>query len=207
MPRLKESEKDKVMKETRTLLLRAATEEFAKEGYTGANINQISIHAGFAKGTIYNYFNSKRSLMLDLIDEIAAGHVEFIDRSVMQVDDPSQRVDIFFTAGFQWVTDNLSQGQVLFTTLNGPDIEFKTRMFAAYQPMFKLVAEKILANGIDQGKFRPMDPITTANLLMNIYLGTGSQVNEKGKQWIPAEQVSEFVLRSLQAGLPDERID
>ena len=198
MPRHKEADKENVMHETRTLLLSAATEEFAREGYTGANINRISRNAGFAKGTIYNYFASKRALMLALIDVIAANHFNFMVHKVLQEDEPAQRMELFFEAGFDWVTENLPQGRVLFTTLNGPDIEFKTRMFAAYQPMFQLVAQDILAVGIEQGVFRPVEPVSTAGLIMTIYLGTGSQVNEQGEQWFPPDQVSDFVLKSLQ---------
>jgi AcrR family transcriptional regulator len=192
------------MNETRSLLLNSAAEEFAREGYNGANINRISKNAGFAKGTIYNYFESKRALMLDLIDDIAAGHFDFMVRSVLQADHPSRRMELFFAAGFQWVSEYLPQGRVLFTTLNGPDIEFKASMFSAYQPMFKLVAEDILVPGIEQAIFRPADPFSTASLIMTIYLGTGSQVNEQGEQWFPPDQVSDFVLRSIQVDAVQE---
>jgi AcrR family transcriptional regulator len=198
MPRYKESDREEIMSETRNLLLQAATEEFAREGYLGANINRISKNAGFAKGTIYNYFESKRALMLALIDEIAAGHWEFMTHQVLQEKDPARRMELFFEAGFAWVTKNLPQGRVLFTTLNGPDEEFKVRMFDAYQPMFQMVGSDILAAGMEQGIFRQLEPVSTAGLIMNIYLGTGSQVNEQGQQWFPPGQVSEFVLKALQ---------
>jgi AcrR family transcriptional regulator len=74
MPRYKETDRQESMGRTRQLLLQAATAEFAREGYAGANINRISRAAGFAKGTIYNYFPSKRALMLALMDEIARAH-------------------------------------------------------------------------------------------------------------------------------------
>jgi AcrR family transcriptional regulator len=186
------------MSETRHLLLQAATEEFAREGYMGANINRISMNAGFAKGTIYNYFESKRALMLALIDEVAAGHWEFMVHQVHQEDDPARRLERFFEAGFAWVTENLPQGRVLFTTLNGPDEEFKVRMFEAYQPMFQMVGNDILTAGMEQGIFRQVEPASTAGLIMTIYLGTGSQVNEQGQQWFPPGQVAEFVLKALQ---------
>ena len=133
MPRHKDAERKEVMKETRQLLLEAATQEFAREGFKGANINRISIAAGFAKGTIYNYFESKRALMLALIDEIAAGHLKYMTQQVLSEEDPARRLERFFEAGFAWVTDNLPQGRVLFATLNGPDVEFKTRMYEAYR--------------------------------------------------------------------------
>jgi AcrR family transcriptional regulator len=186
------------MNETRSLLLRAATEEFAREGFSGANINNISSNAGFAKGTIYNYFDSKRALMLALIDEIATRHLEFMRGKVLQTDQPTQRLQLFFQVGFDWVKNHLPQGRVLFSTLNGPDVEFKNRMYAAYLPMFQLVSQEILYLGIESGEFRQVDPFSTAGLIMTIYLGTGSQVNEQGEQWFPPEQVSDFVLKSLQ---------
>jgi AcrR family transcriptional regulator len=198
MPRHQEAEKENIMNETRSLLLRAATEEFAREGFSGANINNISSNAGFAKGTIYNYFDSKRALMLALIDEIATRHLEFMRGKVLQTDQPTQRLQLFFQAGFDWVKNHLPQGRVLFSTLNGPDVEFKNRMYAAYLPMFQLVSQEILYLGIESGEFRQVDPFSTAGLIMTIYLGTGSQVNEQGEQWFPPEQVSDFVLKSLQ---------
>ncbi len=198
MPRHKEDNRESIMSETRMLLLQAATEEFAREGYMGANINRISKNAGFAKGTIYNYFDSKRALMLALIDNIASGHLEFMAQQVLQETDPARRMELFFEAGFAWVRDNLPQGRVLFATLNGPDMEFKTRMYTAYLPMFQLVEQDVLALGVEQGIFRPVEPVSTAGLIMTIYLGTGSQVNEQGEQWFPPEQVSDFILKSLQ---------
>jgi AcrR family transcriptional regulator len=199
MPRHKEDNKENIMSETRLLLLQAATREFAQEGYLGANINRISKNAGFAKGTIYNYFDSKRALMLALIDEIASGHLEFMAQKVLQDDHPTRRMELFFEAGFAWVKDNLPQGRVLFATLNGADMEFKTQMYSAYLPMFQLVEQDILALGIEQGIFRQIEPGSTAGLIMTIYLGTGSQFNEQGEQWFAPSQVSDFILKSLQA--------
>lgn len=199
MPRHKDSDKKDIMSETRQLLLGAATEELAREGFKGANINLISKNAGFAKGTIYNYFESKRALMLALIDEIAEGHLEYMVQKVKGETDPERRLERFFEAGFAWVTKNLPQGRVLFATLNGPDAEFKTHMYEAYLPMFQLVGNDILALGIEQGIFRQVEPVSTAGLIMTIYLGTGSQVNERGELWFPPGQVSDFVLKALQA--------
>lgn len=42
MARHKDTERDKVLGETRQSLLEAAAEEFARQGYNGANINRIS---------------------------------------------------------------------------------------------------------------------------------------------------------------------
>jgi len=197
MPRYKQAERQEIMSQTRQRLLQAATGEFAREGYARANINRISRAAGFAKGTVYNYFDSKQALMLALIDEIAESHIEFVAASVDQEEDPARRLERFFEAGFAWVTENLDRGRVMITTLNGPDPEFKVHMYAAYQPMFQLVGREIVAAGVEQGTFRHMEPEAAARLLMTIYLGVGSQVNEQGRQWFSPGEVTALLLDGL----------
>jgi AcrR family transcriptional regulator len=197
MPRHKDAERNEVMGETRRLLLDAAIAEFSREGYNGANINRISRAAGFAKGTIYNYFPSKRALMLALIDLIATSHHHLIAEQVRQEEDPVCRLQRFFQAGSEWITHNLSRGRVMLTVLNGPDAEFKLRMWQGYQPMHQLLIDDILVPGMELGVFRQEDPAATAGLLMTLYLGFGSTVDEQGRSQLAPEWIVEFVLVGL----------
>jgi len=197
MARHKEAERETVLSETRRLLLEAATTEFAREGYDGANINRISKAAGFAKGTIYNYFPSKRGLMLALIDEVSESHIDFVLEQVQEEGDPGHRLERFFEAGFAFISDHLAQARVMINTLYGPDVEFKAHMYQAYQPLFQLVSNDIIAAGISRGVFREVDPDATAALLMTIYLGAGSQVDEDGRAWLDPSQVAAFALNAL----------
>ena len=197
MPRHKETERDKVMSDTRRMLLEAATGEFAREGYNGANINRISRSAGFAKGTIYNYFPSKRALMLALIDLIATSHHQYMLEQVRQEEDPVRRLQRFFEAGLEWIVRNLSQGRVMLTMLNGPDAEFKFQMWQGYQPMHQLLIADILVPGMELGLFRQLDPGATAGLLMTLYLGIGSAVNDEGRSQLAPQWIAAFVLDGL----------
>ncbi|UCC62559.1 MAG: TetR/AcrR family transcriptional regulator [Anaerolineae bacterium] len=197
MPRHKDAEREQVMSQTRQLLLEAAADEFARQGYAGANINRISRAAGFAKGTIYNYFSSKRALMLALIDTIAETHLNLILGEVRKEEDPARQLECFFEAGFTFVSRYLAQGRVMLNTIYGPDAEFKIHAYNAYQPMFQFVSQEVIAPGIARGIFRQVEPDATAALLMTIYLGTASQVDEKGQPWLVPAQVADFALNAL----------
>ena len=61
-----------------------------------AYVSTASKAAGFAKGTIYNYFPSKRALMLALIEETAAYHLDYITTRVLEEDHPARRLERFF---------------------------------------------------------------------------------------------------------------
>jgi AcrR family transcriptional regulator len=54
---------------TRASLLAAAAREFGRVGLERASVDAISLAAGFAKGTIYNYFASKEELFLAVVEE------------------------------------------------------------------------------------------------------------------------------------------
>jgi TetR/AcrR family fatty acid metabolism transcriptional regulator len=197
MPRYKETEREQAQMDTRTKLLEAAKLEFANQGFEKANINQISRSAGFAKGTIYNYFDSKRMLMMELIDQISQGHFEFIQEQILKEDDAVKRLERFFTEGFAWVAENLAGGLVMINSLYGPDADFKQYLYSNYEPMFQLVEKEILQFGIKSGSFRQVDTAFTARLLMNLYLGIASQPSPEGKLWADPKDVADFVLSAL----------
>ena len=197
MARYSDKEREQVRGETRQRLLDSAAVEFARYGFSKANVDDISKAAGYAKGTIYNYFLSKRKLMLELIDEIARVHLHYIGDQVKPEQDAERRLEKFFEAGFSYVSAYLTQGMVMINNLYGPDTGFKQAMYSAYQPMFELVSRDIIAYGIDQGKFREVETVSTAGMVMNIYLGIASQVNENGEVWIGASQVADFILHAL----------
>jgi len=54
---------ESIREETRGLILGAAFELFARNGFNNTSIRQIAEKAGISKGLIYHYFNSKEELL------------------------------------------------------------------------------------------------------------------------------------------------
>ncbi len=198
MVRIKEEERQQVLGQTRQRLLEAAAAEFASNGYLGANINTISTLAGYAKGTVYNYFASKHDLFLALVDTTAQLHLDFIVARVRPEAHPARRLEAFFRAGFEFVSAYLPQARVMLNAIYCPDEEQKVYLYQAYQPLFQFVANEILAPGIEQGIFRPVEPAKMAALLLTIYLATGSQIGPQGQFWFDPAQVASLALNGLQ---------
>ncbi len=197
MPRPRRAARDEILSQTRQQLLEAAAAEFANDGYVGANINRISQAAGFAKGTIYNYFPNKRALMLALIGEIAAAHIDSILQQVEPEEEPIRRLEQFFSAGFAFVERRPTQAQVIVNIIYGPDDEFKKQAYQAYEPLFNMVIQDIVGAGIARGDFRSLDPNMSTALIMTIYLGSCSQLDPDEKIWLDPQQVVTFILDGL----------
>lgn len=58
---------DRIDGEKRKRLLDAAAAEFARKGFTGANVNRIAERASISVGAIYKYFETKEDLFLSVV--------------------------------------------------------------------------------------------------------------------------------------------
>lgn len=196
-PRYKNDSRKLLMAETRVRLVNAAIEEFAREGFDGANINHITQTAGVATGTIYNYFHSKNDLMLAILTEIGTAHLAYIAEQIRQEDDFEKRVQIIFNAGFEYLQKIPYQANVLFAMLQGTNMIFKQHLNQIYQPMFLLISDEILIPGMQKGIFQQLDPASTTLMIMTFYLGIGSIVDKNGDTSLDLKEVAAFVLRAL----------
>src|ERR1700675_1358331 len=60
---------------TREGVLRAARVCFARYGYQGSSVDRIAEKAGFSKGAFYSNFDSKASILLEIL---ARHHADYI---------------------------------------------------------------------------------------------------------------------------------
>src|SRR4051812_44358526 len=62
--------------ETRQALLAAASRLFAEQGYTATTDPQIVRAAGVGHGTFYQYFDSRRSILVAVTHEAQRAHMQ-----------------------------------------------------------------------------------------------------------------------------------
>jgi AcrR family transcriptional regulator len=73
---------EKISDEKRERIITVAAAEFAKNGFTAANINLISKKAGISIGSMYDYFSSKEDLFLTVADY---GY-QVLEKIIFQID-------------------------------------------------------------------------------------------------------------------------
>ncbi|MRX07435.1 TetR family transcriptional regulator [Pseudoduganella sp. FT25W] len=73
----------------RNQVLQAAAVCFARSGFHGASMSEISKEAGMSAGHIYNYFDSKEAIIMAFVD-LEAEHVTAQLRELQSKEDPLQ---------------------------------------------------------------------------------------------------------------------
>lgn len=149
----------------RTRLLEAAAAEFAAEGVDGANVNRISLAAGLAKGTIYNYFPSKRELFLAVVAEASAQTAT--GAGTVPGDAPvAERLRAILESDVAWVREHEDFARVLVREALAGDPRFQPEILEAAAPFVERVAE-IVAAGVERGEVRDDLPVDRLALMFS----------------------------------------
>lgn len=150
----------------RAQLVAAAREVFARKGYHTAGVSDIIDTAGVARGTFYNYFESKRQIfqavLAELMDAVAHA-VEPIDVSAPiapQVLDNLRRVVAL-------LNDMGDGARILFADAANIDAE-GTETLAEFYGAARFRIERALRSGQELGVVRDCDVALTASCLLGM---------------------------------------
>ena len=136
---------------TRVRLLSAAAEEFGRVGLARANVDAISLAAGCAKGTIYNYFSSKEALFLAVVREASAQAAA--SGSAPDGAPAGERLEATLAGFCAWAGEHDAFARVLVRECLMGTPELLGRMAAAEEPLLAAV-ESILREGARRGELR-----------------------------------------------------
>jgi len=136
---------------TRRRLLAAAAEEFARAGLERASIDAISLAAGYAKGTIYNYFPSKEELFLAVVEDASA---QAAASSPAPADAPARQRLAAIIAGFcAWARQHDAFARVLVRECLMGTPRLYPRVILAEDPLVGAL-EAIVREGASRGQVR-----------------------------------------------------
>ena len=140
---------------TREAILRAATKVFAKHGFAGGRVEQISKAAGSFDRMIYYYFGSKEGLFVAVIEEAYRRFNEAESRLAIDTMHPQEAL----TAVIRFVWSYYQKHPEFITLLNtenlhrGAHIGKSGRVREYSSPVIE-ITDKVLRSGARQGLFR-----------------------------------------------------
>ena len=178
---------------TRASLLEAAADEFAREGRDGANVNRISRAAGFAQGTVYNYFPSKDALFFAVVEEACQRAATGAD-SVPATASTRERLLAAVAADVDWARNNEAFARVLVREALAADIDVYIRIVQAAAPFMDKVVI-ILVEGVQRGEIDVAVAVEQLTLtLVGLTLLMLAQHWRAGGGWPTLEEIPGYVV-------------
>ncbi|HEY2976519.1 MAG TPA: TetR family transcriptional regulator [Burkholderiaceae bacterium] len=140
---------------TRDSILRAATKVFAKHGYDGGRVEQISKAAKSYDRMIYYYFGSKEELFIAVLEETYRRFNEAESALVLDAERPLESLKAVIR--FMW--DYYRSNPEFITLLNAENLHrgkhiAKSLRAREYSSQAIAVLGEVLKNGAQQGLFR-----------------------------------------------------
>jgi AcrR family transcriptional regulator len=189
-----------VKQATRAALLDAAADEFAREGRDGANVNRISRAAGFAQGTVYNYFPSKDDLFFAVVEEACHRAADAAD-TLSPTASIRDRLLAAVAADVDWARHNEPFARVLVREALTADIDVYVHIVQAAAPFMEKVAT-ILDEGVRNGEISDEAPVDQLTLtLVGLTLLMLAQHWRAGGGWPTLEEIPDFVVNLFHDGV------
>jgi AcrR family transcriptional regulator len=181
---------------TRTLLINAASELFASQGYDRTSVDRIIKQAGVSKGAFYHHFSSKEEILDAVISFMMADAMSEIRAAVADVSAKAiVRFNLFLNASRVWRLAHFGLLREVLAVLHRDENAPMLRKIEAHSTSISapLLAE-ILQQGIDEGVFDPPNPRETARLILHL----SSVILDQQVRMLLESGMSEEVLAALQ---------
>ena len=178
-----------IREETRNLIIKKSVLYFARNGFAGTKISDLSRHIGIAQGTIYIYFKSKEDLYSEIfaISDRIAENDKLTSLAVLPLPASKKismmsdyliknlKEDEMFSAGIALYTQRLLEGQA--------------------DPAFYKTTEKIIRQGQKEGTVVPGNARKLSELYWGVvYLYAVKGLYTDGASMISSKDLARILL-------------
>ena len=151
-------------------IFQASLRLFARFGYQKTTMDDVAAEVGMTKGNIYFYVSGKRDLYEKAVSCALQQWRETVTEAVAGVDDVIEKFSVMAKLSFEYLVDHEDLRAVLIKdpsifTLTPREDRFYEINLGAMQ-----LIKNIIAQGIAEGRFLPVDVNHTSELLFSIYI-------------------------------------
>jgi len=135
------------------MILNAAKQVFAMEGFYNSKVSEIAREAHVADGTIYLYFKNKDDILISLFEEELTRIIKTVKSELESITDPREKLIKFCDNHLAILEADKALAEVIQVELRQSNKfmrEYKNRHFLSY---LNIIAD-IVAQGQQQGIFR-----------------------------------------------------
>ena len=151
-------------------IFHASLRLFARFGYQKTTMDDVAAEVGMSKGNIYFYVSGKRDLYEKTVSSALRQWRETVAAAVGRVDDVVEKFSVMARLSFEYLVDHEDLRAVLIKdpsifTLTPREDRFYEINLGAMQ-----LIKNIIAQGISEGRFLPVDVDHTSELFFSIYI-------------------------------------
>jgi AcrR family transcriptional regulator len=152
-------------------ILMAAQKVFAAKGFFSTTMSDIAGEAEFGTGTLYKYFKSKEELYFTLIDEKTEEINRLVRAELSQETSAAERIKTALKLQFEFFERNRDFFRIYISERSRFEWTVKNELGKGlHEKMIAYINNlgQVMRQGIEEGRFRPLDPMDLAHALVGI---------------------------------------
>lgn len=153
--------------ETAVRLMVAAAEAFSEKGFHATTTRDIASRAGLSPAGVYVHFPSKEGLLYELSRR---GHLvarDLLRAAAQRSTTPAEGIQALIGGFARWHAENYELGRIVQHEFRHLSPEHRHEVRDLRKDIDQVVAD-VLADGVAQGEFTPMDVPATALALLSM---------------------------------------
>ena len=164
------------MQQRRESILRAAQKVFNDRGYATATMEEVASEAGVAKGSVYNYFDSKKALFNQVFQAAMSTMQDSCEDIATSPTSAAVRMEGILDFWFSGLADSKQIGRLVLeywaTAARGQQQSELAEMFQKMYANWRRMLSNVISDGIATGEFAPgIDTPVAASLVLAILDG------------------------------------
>lgn len=188
-------------------ILAVAREVFAERGYDGTTVSEIAERIGVVEGTVFKYFETKRQLLLKVIESWYEGLVFESSRDLAGITGTRQRLRFLIWRHLRAIRDDAPLSRLMFSEVRSKEDYYHSPLHEMNRRYTRLLTD-VVQEGISAGEFRSDIPLA---LIRDVVYGglehhTWNYLRGHGRLEIEAiaDQLTQLLCDGLAARRPTD---
>ncbi|HEX2947057.1 MAG TPA: TetR/AcrR family transcriptional regulator [Clostridia bacterium] len=170
------NKKELQSEQTRQQIIEVATKLFARKGFYGTSIFDLTQAVGLTKGALYHHFEDKDALFLAVVESVQDTWGKAVANEVVSVKGSLEQIGILFEKHAELLSKNEFMCLVmsnLMSEMESVNPKYSSILEDVYEE-FVLFVEQIVKAGQSSGEIRPdVDPRLLSLNIVGILKGIG----------------------------------
>lgn len=160
---------------TKDAILNVSLQLFAKHGFEGTSIDEITKHAGITKGAIYWHFPDKKALFEAILATITARWREAVVDPVKKEESPTSKIEVLFDGYYRLFSKYPDICPFLQRVLLENDQWSSPQIGRLFSQTARFIA-RVIEEGKSKGKFSAStDSIVAGHIILGSLTGVTLQ--------------------------------
>lgn len=177
----------------REAIMEAAVKVFSEQGFYKAKVETIAEVAGIGKGTIYEYFSSKKDLFLEMVEYFSLKYINMIEFRLASKVTAVEKLEAFIDFQIE-IAFRFAPVVKVFHQFNYWTEEDFCLKFKKVKEKKSAVLNLIFQKGMETGEFKKLNTNVASNLINGALMVLTSSIVMFNDRSLDTEQVKRDLL-------------